>query len=115
MTIHIFFSPDSLSLIPDHVRITRSISGETGTVTFTFNNIDLFNSNNQNIEYIDKISIKTPDYIYYTKDIRIIWANGKPTNLEAVVVINNKEMFDSFFQNLKIYGANKGLVFIKNF
>lgn len=114
MAIDIRFFPLNKLASPDHIRVTRSISGETGTITFTFNNVKSSLDSFFNIENLTQFEIKTSKHFYSTKDIRILWANGKPYVLQAVFVIQNKELFDYFFQNLQVYAFEKGLVFFQN-
>nr|YP_009550824.1 photosystem II protein psb28 [Eustigmatophyceae sp. Mont 10/10-1w]QAA11754.1 photosystem II protein psb28 [Eustigmatophyceae sp. Mont 10/10-1w] len=114
MNITIKFFPTIICQIPDHIRVTRSLLGDTGTVTFTFNNLKFLMDKLNNIHCLYQLEIRTDQHIYSTRDIRILWANGKPCVLQAVFFIHNRELFDYFFQNLQAFAFDKGLSFFQN-
>ena len=96
MALKIKFEANSNSLenvVPDRIRFTSSANQETSTVTLNFYNpTRLFNSN---IILNEQQSIKASfslnvNWKYTTKDIRIIWVNGKPLILQAVFLLTSK-------------------------
>lgn len=113
MTIDIRFLDTDKSHIPDHIRITKSILGETGTFTFSFYDLTFLNARIKNMESLYQLRIFTEKHIYTTKDIRILWANGHPSILQAVFVIHNKELFDYLFKHLQYYALEKGFTFFQ--
>lgn len=114
MKIIIEFFPYVVDPVPDHIRITKSLAGETGTVTFTFRQINPLLNKLKKIEEIYQISVKTDVQIYTTKDIRILWSMGRPTILQAVFVINDKNLFEDFLRSLQLYAFEKHLGFFQN-
>lgn len=96
MPLKIKFEINSDSLedvVPDRIRFTSSANQETSTVTLNFYNpTRLFNSN---IILSEQQSIKASfslnvNWKYTTKDIRIIWVNGKPLILQAIFLLTSK-------------------------
>ena len=96
MALKIKFEANSNSLedlVPDRIRFTSSANQETSTVTLNFYNpTKLFNSNfildeKQSIKASFSLSV---NWKYTTKDIRIIWVNGKPLILQAIFLLTSK-------------------------
>ena len=96
MTLKINFEANSNSLenlTPDRIRFTSSANQETSTITLNFYNpTRLFNSS---IILNERQSIKASVSLdlncdYTTKDIRIIWVNGKPLILQAIFLLTSK-------------------------
>ena len=112
MSINIVIFPLKESLIPDHIRITKSLFGETGTVTFTFSKLSLIKERKNKMNLFLQLEIHTDKYIYSTKDINLTWANGKPYRLEAIFIFPNKKVFDYFFSELKSYASINGFSFL---
>lgn len=106
-----FFTKDTSSQVPDHIRVTKSLFGETGTITFTFKNFEIFNKNLEKIHSLHQIEVLTEKHLFITKDIRILWVKGRPYLLQAVFVIQNENLFNYFFENLDCYAVKKGLAF----
>lgn len=80
-------------IIPDKIRFTSSKNDQTSTLTLTFSKLSLFSQSNLLIgknNLIKSISFKEQDYIFSTKDIRIIWLKGKPCLLEAIFLITSE-------------------------
>lgn len=96
MPLKIKFEANSNSLenvVPDRIRFTSSANQETSTVTLNFYNpTRLFDSA---IILTEQQSIKASfslnvNWKYTTKDIRIIWVNGKPLILQAIFLLTSK-------------------------
>lgn len=80
-------------LIPDRIRFTSSANEETSTVTLNFYNPTRLLSNNlilnEQQSIIANLSVNV-DWKYTTKDIRVIWVNGKPLILQAIFLLTSK-------------------------
>ncbi len=96
MALKIKFESNSNSLenlVPDRIRFTSSANQETSTVTINFYNpTRLFHSN---LILKEQKSIKASFSLnvnlkYTTKDIRVIWVNGKPLILQAIFLLTSK-------------------------
>ena len=89
-------------LIPDFIRFTSSINEETSTITLNFYNptklfkVKLMLTEGEAIKA--KLTLDN-NWHYTTKDIRIIWAKGKPLILQVVFLLTSK--FES--KRLKTY------------
>lgn len=96
MALKIKFEANSNSLenlVPDRIRFTSSANQETSTITLNFYNPNLLFNTNLILE--EQQSIKASfslnvNWKYTTKDIRIIWVNGKPLILQAIFLLTSK-------------------------
>lgn len=94
------------SIKPDKIRFTSSITNQTSTLTLTFSNNKLLKKTNLFCE--SKKLIKGIYFIYenskfLTKDIKIIWINGRPIFFEAIFLITSETesiKLQKFFNSL---------------
>jgi photosystem II protein len=91
------------------IKLTKSKNGETGTATFIFINPKLLL--NTNLETITGMSLLFNNKKIITTDINIIFHNGRPFLIKAILVFkNSKEWFD-FLYFMSYYSKETGLSF----
>ncbi len=81
------------NLVPDRIRFTYSANQETSTITLNFYNptrlfdVNMILNEKQSIKASFSLNL---DWKYTTKDIRVLWVNGKPLILQAIFLLTSK-------------------------
>lgn len=89
------------------VKMTKSTNGKTGTATFIFvNPISFFK-----IGQIDEVSLISEEEKISITELEIIFKNGKPYFLRAILFIKNSEDWFKFLNFMSMYAKQQGLIF----
>ncbi|MFM6190858.1 MAG: photosystem II reaction center protein Psb28 [Planktothrix sp.] len=97
--------------IPD-VRLTRSRDGSQGTATFFFQNPKALADDST--EEITGMYMIDDDGEIITREVKAKFINGKPTEIEAVLLMRSSEEWDRFMLFMKRYAEENGLEFSKS-
>jgi photosystem II protein len=111
MTVEIQFIEGIKESTLPIIRLTKSRNGKTGTATFIFINPDVFN------QFIYKIPIINGMYLIWdnkkiiTKDIQILFKEGKPFLIKTIFIFKNSNEWFHFLNFMNIYSKETGLFF----
>lgn len=97
--------------IPD-VRLTRSRDGSQGTATFLFREPKALADDST--EEITGMYMIDDDGEIITREVKAKFINGKPTEIEAVLLMRTSEEWDRFMLFMKRYAEENGLEFSKS-
>ena len=100
-------------LISPFIRVTKSVNGETGTVTFlffypTFLEKKNFCLSSFSLESLSLVSDQEP---LKTKDITVFFREGKPFLVKATLILQNSLDWYNFFYFMSNYSKESGLSF----
>lgn len=111
MTAKIEFIPEIEETTLPIVKLTKSKNGKTGTATFIFIQPNIFNLLFSKISTIDGMFLLWENKKIITKDITIMFREGKPFLLKSIFIFkNSKEWFD-FLNFMNLYSKETGLFF----
>lgn len=99
-------------VVPD-VRLTRSRDGSTGTATFRFSNPKVLEVEAQK-GVITGMYLLDEEGQIVTRDVNAKFVNGRPKDIEAVHVMQDKEAWDRFMRFMERYSVANGLTFSKS-
>ena len=99
-------------VLPD-VRLTRSRNGSTGTATFKFKNPNILNKNTAKEGEITGMYLIDQEGTIETRDVNVIFIDGKPELIESIYIMKNPEAWSRFMRFMRRYGKINGLVFTK--
>jgi photosystem II protein len=99
-------------VVPD-VRLTRSRDGSTGTATFRFFSPRVLELETQKGVITGMYLIDEEGQIV-TRDVNARFINGKPKDIEAVHVMQDKESWDRFMRFMERYSSTNGLTFTRS-
>jgi photosystem II 13kDa protein len=94
------------------VKLTRSKNGKTGTATFIFLKPNLFQSSS--IQDLDGMYLTWRNKQILTYDIHIIFQDGKPFLLKAILIFKNSQEWFHFLNFMTCYSQETGLLFSEN-
>jgi photosystem II protein len=94
------------------VKLTRSKNGKTGTATFIFLKPNLFQSSS--IQDLDGMYLTWRNKQILTYDIHIIFQDGKPLLLKAILIFKNSQEWFHFLNFMTCYSQETGLLFSEN-
>lgn len=97
-------------VVPD-VRITRSKGGKSGRAAFYFDNPQILQENS--FEILGMFLIDEEGQLS-TTDVNAKFINGKPTSIEAFIVMKNAEEWDRFIRFMDRYAESNDLGFQKS-
>jgi photosystem II 13kDa protein len=95
-----------------NVRLTRARSGKSGTATFYFDSPKVLG--NENTEEVTGMYMIDEEGEIITREVKGKFVNGKPTSLEAVLIMNTQEEWDRFMRFMERYAQENGLEFSKS-
>lgn len=99
------------TVIPE-VRLTRSRSGQSGTARFYFENPTIL-GNDRNDEITGMYLVDEEGEIV-SREVKGKFVNGRPTAIEAVLILNSQAEWERFMRFMERYGAENGLGFTKS-
>nr|YP_009497633.1 photosystem II protein W [Astrosyne radiata]AWT40346.1 photosystem II protein W [Astrosyne radiata] len=97
-------------IVPD-VRLTRSRDGSTGTATFQFQNPTILSNEMSNEGEVTGMYLIDNEGILETKNVYVVYVNGKPRILQSVYIMENPEAWDRFMRFIENYASENGLSF----
>ncbi|MDJ0579238.1 photosystem II reaction center protein Psb28 [Crocosphaera sp.] len=101
----------SETVIPD-IRLTRGKKGDTGTATFRFDSPKIFDA--QSTDDITGMYLVDEEGEITTSEVKGKFVNGKPTSIEAFLIMNSQDEWDRFMRFMERYGKENGLEFVKS-
>ena len=110
----IYFSENSFALkektLPI-VKLTKSKNGETGTATFVFIQPSIFLFRNPASNAITGMYLHWGNKNIMTNDINIVFQNGRPFLLKAILIFKNSQEWFHFLNFMTCYSKETGLLF----
>ena len=97
-------------VVPD-IRLTRARSGNSGTATFRFDSPTIFDA--QSTDEITGMYLLDEEGEIVTNEVKGKFINGKPTSIEAILIMNSPDEWDRFMRFMERYGKENGLEFSK--
>ncbi len=111
MNVQIQFLENIKELTIPIIKLTKSKNGKTGTATFIFVNPNIFNYLKDNKNIINGLYLVWENKKIITKDLIVIFNEGKPYIIKAIFIFkNNKEWFN-FLNFIACYSKETGLAF----
>lgn len=100
-------------LISPFIRVTKSVNGETGTVTFIFFSPTFLEKTNFcfSSSSLESLSLISDKEILKTKDINVFFKDGKPFLVKATLILQNSFDWYNFFYFMSNYSKESGLSF----
>jgi photosystem II protein len=97
--------------VPD-VKLTRSRSGDTGTATFYFDSPKILS--NESTDEITGMYLVDEEGEIITREVKGKFVNGKPTAVEAIIIMKSVEEWERFMRFMQRYAQEQGLEFTKS-
>jgi len=98
--------------IPD-VKLTRSRDGSSGTATFIFNSPAVFEASSE-LGDITGLYMNDDEGTIQTVEVQAKFLNGKPSSIEAKLVMRSAFEWDRFMRFMERYAEEKQLGFQKS-
>ncbi|HAC63875.1 MAG TPA: photosystem II reaction center protein Psb28 [Cyanothece sp. UBA12306] len=95
-------------VIPD-VRLTRSRSGQSGTATFRFESPNILSS--ESTDEVTGMYLIDEEGEISTNEVKGKFINGKPTSVEAILIMRSPEEWERFMRFMERYAKQQGLEF----
>ncbi len=111
MEVEIYWNDKIREEVLPFIHLTKSRSGQTGTVTFVFLFSSLFQKNKNWNFIIQKMSIVWGKKVLSTEDIQIFFLEGKPFFLKTIYVFKNAKEWFEFLNILGNFSKETGLAF----
>ena len=111
MSVRIEFIQDKKELTLPVVKLTKSRNGKTGTATFIFLQPSLFVNSDFQIDSINGMYLIWENNKIETNDIEIIFKNGKPYLIRALLIFKNSKEWFHFLNFMNYYSKETGLSF----
>lgn len=93
------------------VKLTKSRNGKTGTATFVFIYPSVFTEFNSQIFLINGMYLLWEKKKIHTNDIEILFRNGKPFGIKAILILKNGKEWFTFLNFMNLYSKETGLFF----
>lgn len=93
------------------IRLTKSRNGKTGTATFIFIQPQIFNYFIYQIPTINGMYLIWDNKKIITKDIQIIFKEGKPFLIKTIFIFKNSNEWFNFLNFMNRYSKEMGLLF----
>lgn len=93
------------------VKLTKSRNGKTGTATFLFIKPSIFSEFSSQIFVINGMYLVWENKKIFTKDIEILFKNGKPFALKTILIFKNAIEWFNFLNFMNLYSKETGLLF----
>jgi len=97
--------------IPD-VRLTKSRSGNSATATFYFDSPKALSQ--ESTEEITGMYMIDEEGEIITREVKGKFVNGKPTALEAILIMKSSQEWERFMRFMERYAKDHGLEFSKS-
>ena len=105
------FSRGVSETVVPQVLVTRAKSGNSGTATFRFDSPKILDA--ESTEDITGMYLIDEEGEIVTREVKGKFINGKPTSVEAILIMNSKDEWDRFIRVMERYGEENGLGFSK--
>jgi photosystem II protein len=95
-------------VIPE-VRLTRSQSGQSGTARFYFDAPTILSK--ESSDEITGMYLVDEEGEIVTREVKGKFVNGRPTSVEAILILNSQPEWERFMRFMERYGQENGLGF----
>ena len=95
-------------VVPD-IKVTRSPTGNTGTATFYFDSPKILSEENAEETAVTGMYLIDEEGEIASNQVNGKFVNGKPTAIEAILVIKSVEEWERFMRFMERYGPEHGL------
>jgi photosystem II protein len=93
------------------IKLTKSKNQKTGTASFLFIQPTIFKDINSSTFIIDHLTLILNKNKMLTKDVEIIFKNGKPFLIKAIFIFKNSKQWFEFLTFMNQYSKETGLSF----
>ena len=100
-----------MKITPIQIRLTRSRDNTTGTVVFKFNIEDIIQSSWLKSNQINSLILNDNNFQLQTKNLKLIFINGKPKFLYGIFIFKNVFTWNKFINFIQKYKKNNLLTF----
>ena len=100
-----------MKITPIQIRLTRSRDNTTGTVVFKFNIEDVIKSCWLKSNQINCLILNDNNFKLQTKNLKLIFINGKPKFLYGIFIFKNVIMWNNFLNFIQKNKKNNLLTF----
>ena len=97
-------------VVPE-VRLTRAKSGNSGTATFRFDSPTILDA--ESTDDITGMYLVDEEGEIVTREVKGKFINGKPTSVEAILIMNSEDEWDRFMRFMERYAKENDLGFSK--
>ncbi len=97
-------------VVPE-VRLTRAKSGNSGTATFRFESPTILDA--ESTDDITGMYLVDEEGEIVTREVKGKFINGKPTSVEAILIMNSQDEWDRFMRFMERYAKENDLGFSK--
>jgi photosystem II protein len=111
MNVRIEFIKNQKELTLPIIKLTKSRNGKTGTASFVFIKPDIFNQFISQIPTISGMYLIWDNKKIITKDIKILFKEGKPFLIKTIFIFKNSNDWFNFLNFMNIYSKETGLFF----
>ena len=100
-----------MKITPIQIRLTRSRDNTTGTAVFKFDIKNIIKSSWLKTNQINSLILNNNNFQLQTKNLKIIFFNGKPKFLYGIFIFKNFFMWNKFSKFMQKYKKNNTLIF----
>jgi len=93
------------------IKLTKSRNGKTGTATFIFIKPFIFETSQTHPHPLNQLSLIWGKEKIITKEIQIIFKEGKPFFIQSLFIFKNPHEWYRFLTFMHIYSKERGLLF----
>ena len=93
-------------IVPD-IKVTRSRTGDTGTATFYFDSPKILSE--ESTDEVTGMYLVDEEGEIVSREVKGKFVNGKPTAIEAVLVMKSVDEWERFMRFMERYAEDHGL------
>ena len=93
-------------VVPD-IKVTRSRTGDTGTATFYFDSPKILSE--ESTDEVTGMYLVDEEGEIVSREVKGKFVNGKPTAIEAVLVMKSVDEWERFMRFMERYAEDHGL------
>ena len=101
------FSKGVTEEVVPEIKVTRSRTGDTGTATFYFNSPKILSE--ESTDEVTGMYLVDEEGEIISREVKGKFVNGKPTAIEAVLVIKSVNEWERFMRFMERYAEDHGL------
>lgn len=106
------FSKGVVEEVIPEVRLTRSRTGESGTATFYFDSPKALSAERE--DEVTGMYLIDEEGEIITREVKGKFVNGKPTAIEAILIMNSASEWERFMRFMERYAQQHGLGFTQS-
>ncbi|MDJ0688891.1 MAG: photosystem II reaction center protein Psb28 [Xenococcaceae cyanobacterium MO_188.B32] len=101
------FSKGVTEEVVPEIKVTRSRTGDTGTATFYFDSPKILSE--ESTDEVTGMYLVDEEGEIVSREVKGKFVNGKPTAIEAVLVIKSVNEWERFMRFMERYAEDHGL------